>query len=357
MTVQFYKAGCGDAARITFLDKNGVWRHIFIDSGYERTFREYLFEEIKNINSTGEFIDLWIISHIHDDHIGGACTYVNAIVKKKAVDIVKNWMFNAPRRPEAVFLGASSSEPKSIGQGDVLTSFLISSGKLQDRPATQDLDTFYVGDLKITLLSPSLEGIDALREKYSKKIPLEKSEKITASVASSAKMRDYFKKSVDFNLDLFQEDSNLENGSSIALLTEYPGLTILWLADSHPSIVANRLNKMGWSAKKKLRCDIVKVSHHGSAGNNSDALYDCIDCSTYIMSVDGKNIHGLPTKQCMLRILQNKNRDTGHKYTFYFTHDDLILKSIFAVDGSDIYRDLNFEILYLPAGQSSLMFG
>lgn len=356
MIVQFYKAGCGDAARITFLDKNSIRRHIFVDSGYQRTFRDYLFEEIQNINSTGEVIDLWIISHIHDDHIGGAYTYVNAIVKKKAVDIVKNWMFNAPRRAEEVFFDASPSEAKSIGQGDALTSFLISSGKLQDQPVTQDLDAFYVEDLKITLLSPSSEGIDALRKKYSEKIPLEKSEKIITSVASSAKMRDYSKKAGDFNLDLFQEDSNLENGSSIALLTEYPGSTILWLADCHPSIVASRLNKMGWSAKKKLRCDIVKVSHHGSAGNNSDALYDCIDCSTYIMSVDGKNIHGLPTKQCMLRILLNKNRDMRQKYSFYFTHDDPILKSIFVVDGSDIYRDLNFEISYLSAGQSSLIF-
>ena len=46
MKVFFYQAECGDAARINFIDPEGISRSILIDSGYERTFKHVLKEEI-----------------------------------------------------------------------------------------------------------------------------------------------------------------------------------------------------------------------------------------------------------------------------------------------------------------------
>lgn len=92
----------------------------------------------------------------------------------------------------------------------------------------------------------------------------------------------------------------------------------------------------------RLNCDWVKVTHHGSKGNNSDDLYDHIVCSNYLFSVDGENKHYLPNKEAIARILRNKNRNIiKQPYSFYFTYDNPTLRRIFAVDGDRVFKTLN----------------
>lgn len=51
---------------------------------------------------------------------------------------------------------------------------------------------------------------------------------------------------------------------------------------------------MGFNKENKIVCDWVKVTHHGSKGNNSDSLYDLIKSENYLFSVNGENKHNLP---------------------------------------------------------------
>ena len=74
MKILFFQAECGDAALIRFVDENGAPHNVFIDSGYERTYASVIRQVINEIIAVGENIDLWIISHIHADHIGGVYT-------------------------------------------------------------------------------------------------------------------------------------------------------------------------------------------------------------------------------------------------------------------------------------------
>lgn len=351
MEIYFYKAGCADAARLTYIGTDGRPHHIFIDSGYERTYRNVLKDEISDIRSRGESIDLWIISHIHDDHIGGALNYIYDIQQNGLSSCVKRWLYNSPRPLSFPMAKPQISSPSSIKQGDRLTAYLNSRGESTKTAWINSLEMINIESLKITILSPDQASLSRLRETYSQHyIQLESTEYPTGSLAKSQARRDYHLRAETINLSDWREDGNVDNRSSLAVLTESTSSKVLWLADAHPSVISAALRKLGFRPENQLYCDIVKVAHHGSSGNNSDELYSLINSTNFVICADGVNHHGLPTKQCMIRILKNPYRDLSKKYTFHFTNDDQILRSIFTIDGESIFEELNFNIQYLTNG-------
>jgi beta-lactamase superfamily II metal-dependent hydrolase len=149
---------------------------------------------------------------------------------------------------------------------------------------------------------------------------------------------------MDFDIEKWVEDDSVENGSSISVLTEYQDRRILWLSDAHPNIIVTALKNLGYSKNNPLICDWVKVTHHGSSGNNSNQLYEMIRSENYLLSTNGENLHCLPKKDCLARILRNDQRLLDSHYKFYFTYDNKLLRNIFAVDGELIFTKLNFTV-------------
>jgi beta-lactamase superfamily II metal-dependent hydrolase len=348
MEIYFYQAGCGDAARISFNGNDGRMHHVFIDGGYERTFSHVLKDAIVEAGT----IDLWVVSHIHDDHIGGVEAYISALERKEINVPVKAWLYNPPRKSLSQHIENSAiSSARGIRQGDLLWQFIV-NGKLQ--PVSDTIASAVCKDvfgLKMFVLSPGAEKLKKLRKKYAEPaLPLEKEEGMEISVAKTARGDDYAIKLMDFDLENWEEDGNVDNGSSISLLTDLNGFKILWLADAHPKDIVAGLENLGYTPQRPLSCDWVKVTHHGSKGNNSDDLYDRIRCSNYLFSVDGENLHYLPNKEAIARILRNKSRNIFNQpYSFYFTYDNPTLRRIFAVDGDRVFTTLNFQVRYSRA--------
>ncbi|MET3029188.1 MBL fold metallo-hydrolase [Flavobacterium sp. UW10123] len=349
MKVYFYQAECGDAARISFIGNDNNEHNIFIDSGYEETYDHILHEEILSLDK--KQIDLWIVSHIHDDHIGGIMNYIAAVKRGEYADVVKEWFYNPPRvYDNNIFSNKSGnvSEIKSISQGDILYDYLKGINGLRKNDITAMLALPDLFGMKISVLSPSVKKLERLRRKYSKMSKsLQRNEMEGVSEASGAKVSDYAIKLEDFNLDAWKEDDSVENGSSITVLTELNGKRVLWLADAHPTDVVKSLKEMGYSEKNKIKCEWVKVTHHGSKGNNSNALYSIIDCENYLISADAVNLHYLPTKESIARIVRNDNRDLNSHYKFYFTYDNNQLRKMFASDSEDVFKKWNFDVDYL----------
>ena len=329
-----YQSECGDALLIRYIGNDGSPHNIFLDSGYERTFRHILRHEINSLFHAGESIDLWIVSHIHDDHIGGVMQYIKSVNNNKIADITKDWLYNPPRWYNS----------KSIRQGDTLYNFLLGDNKLpaSDITSSKTLELF---GLKATILSPTPQVLEELREKYKDERELEKNESDSFVQIKSADF-DYHRPLESFDISTFNEDTSLENRSSISALFEYNNRKILWLADSHPTDISNSLLQMGYSPDTPLQCDYVIVSHHASKGNNSSELYNIIKCPNYIISADGENRHCLPTKEALSRIIRNKYRDLNSPYTLYFTHATSNLKRIFSSDDDTIYRKWNFRPIF-----------
>lgn len=349
--VYFYQAKCGDAARVRYRDNKGGYHNILIDSGYNNTFKFILKNHIQEIEENNEVIDLWVITHIHDDHIGGVEMYIKQIKSGERRDIVQNWLFNLPRE---VSLNTSCeltsiSSSVSIRQADLLSKYLVSNNKYHVKDVVANKYALDFFGLNIYILSPSSKKLLALRNKYGKGInlPLEKIEESSISSSVSSRMDDYDTKLMNFNLKNWKQDNSIENGSSISLLTEYDNIKILWLADSHPSDIIDSLRELGYSDENKINCDWVKVPHHGSRGNNSNELYDMIDCSNYLFSVNGENKFYLPAKKTIARILRNSKRDKSIHYTIAFTYDNNTLRRIFQIEDDNIYEELNFSVFYL----------
>ncbi|MGV8090757.1 MAG: hypothetical protein AB2L24_02660 [Mangrovibacterium sp.] len=339
-----YQAECGDAIRIRYTGNDQKPHNIFLDSGYERTFRHVLQYEINSLIQAGEFIDLWVVSHIHDDHIGGIIKYLKLINDDELEDITQRWLYNPPRRyVQRIQNSEDVSSAKSIRQGDILYNYLFQNNKLPESDIISSSKREDLFGLKITIISPTLQTINELREKYSDGKPLEKSEDESISKAKSILNFDYHLPLESFNLSDFDEDDSLENRSSISAIFEYEDKKILWLADAHPSVIYESLSKMGYSIFHPLKCDFVIVSHHASKGNNSSGLYNIIKCNNYIISSDGENKHFLPTKEALSRIIRNKHRNLKLIYNLFFTYDTPNLREIFSSDGDNIYGTWNFK--------------
>lgn len=346
MKIIFYQAECGDATRIEYTGSDKKLHHILIDTGFERTYRQVLEQDLKALIKAGSAIDLCIISHIHDDHIGGAIAYIRAIQNGAIDDCVQKWLYNPPRgrtiKEKKISLKVSAA--KSINQGDVLATYLLSKGKLMVKDITNNWKEDLFG-LKLTVLSPNKKTLEALRIKYpeGRKNPFEREEWADISSAKAKLKDDYQIPIKDFSLVINKEDDSVENGSSIAVLMEQGGKKFLCLADAHPTVIKGSLQKLGYSWSRPLVCEWVKVAHHGSRGNNLSGLYNMIRCNNFIISANGENKYQLPSKQCLVTILKSAQR-TNAACNLYFTYDNATLRDIFKIDGENIFEELNFRV-------------
>lgn len=346
MTLKFYSISCGDAACIEFSDKSGAGRCVLIDAGYERTFREVLFSEIMRIQSEVGQIDLWVISHIHDDHIGGAISYFKAVTRKEIPDIVSNWGFNPISKVRSTIDTPDSgmSQPTSYNQGIVLEAYLSSNGKLPVMDITFGSMLYNSFDLEIQILSPRIEVLSSLRKKYA-----ESDKKITdyrVSEVAGSILNDYSKTIDSFDIGNSVEDTSLENESSITFITTLNDRKVLWLADAPSNTIVRSLKELGYSETNPLKVDLVKVSHHGSNANNSLELYGMIRCRKYVFCSDGENKYQLPTKECIATILRSNQRMPDEQYEIIFTCRSQSLQNLFASDGEEVYERWNFKTTF-----------
>ncbi len=342
-----YQAECGDAIRIRYIGNDRKPHNIFLDSGYERTFRHVLQYEINSLIPAGEFIDLWIASHIHDDHIGGIIKYIKLINDDEFEDITKKWLYNPPRKYTLNIKNSNDvSSAKSIRQGDMLYDYLFRKNILPKSDTISISERQELFGLQITILSPTLHTIKELRAKYKDGKLFERDENDTISQAKSSLDFDYHLTLESFSLSDFDEDDSIENKSSISAIFEYEDKKILWLADSHPSVIYKSLTNMGYSVYCPLKCEFVIVSHHASKGNNSSELFNIIKCNNYIISSNGENKHFLPAKVVLSRIIRNKYRDMKLPYNLFFTYDTSNLRNIFLSDGDNIYDRWNLKTSY-----------
>lgn len=327
---RFLNVACGDAILIRFKGDSGNYVNILIDGGYVKTYQSVLKPQLKEIHEREEKIDLLIITHYDSDHIGGILSFI----RDQDFDhgtFVDRWWTNVD-----VPLGTPTGDI-SIPQLLMLKGFLLNMGKAPKAPLTSKCAPFHLDGAKLTILSPNPESYLLAVDR------IEEAQKTISGISDSGiPIKELL-------LDVQQEaqqDSSIPNGSSLAILLQVGKAAFLLLADAHHTVVSATLQELGYKKDNRLKVNWLKVAHHGSRTNTSNAILDCLDCKNFVLSVNGNNRSGLPHKQTLVRILKNGYREKGNPFNFYFTHNDSALKEIFHFDPPELVDALNFNTIF-----------
>lgn len=340
----------GDAFLLEYLGIDQQFHRIWIDGGLVRSYMEKGRPVLQSIIQQDAKIDLMIVTHIDQDHIGGVLAFVNDSNLSK--DFVKRFWFNSglliasqfdhepdPRRN--VGFQTIGFQTRSLNQGIKLEEFLLKSQRWHEKPIQHPHEEEIAG-AKIKVLSPNEENLLKLDREW---------EAEEASKSRSIPDTDFEESIEVLAAKKEEEDSSIANGSSIAFLFSLKNKGILFLGDAHPSDIVQALKKQGYSKKKKLKVSYVKLSHHASKRSVSYALLELLDCQNYIISTDGSR-HGLPNKEALARVVLDPSRDRGDRLFFLFNHNNPHLKSIFPESEQIRY---NFQCSYPPEGQEGLL--
>lgn len=325
-TIQFLHASHGDCIFLRHEQNEKIF-NLLIDGGPAETFGDLygyakplrsLLEELKN---KGECIDLLVITHVDDDHIGGVLAamsldgYLPSLVKEfwfNSYSLISSEYENMAKNEVAGIAGAENKT--SISQGVTLEAKL-SQLNWFNQAIHNEIPPIIRSGLEFTILSPSVKTLQRLGRAWEREYPAP--DKETAKRENDHKLPFlHFLKG-----DHFKLDRSVPNGSSIAFILKVGNLKLLLLADSYATTVERKLKELGYSPSNPIHCSIVKISHHGSKGNTSQALLSLISSSRYVISTDG-SIFGHPDKRTIARIL-NAHED-NHVYFNY----ESILKSL-----------------------------
>lgn len=362
-------------------------KHILIDCGYPETFHEFLKPHLNSISVRGESLEKLIITHIDSDHIWGGLSFLKKN-DPKFIEIKEVW-HNAFRHinccqeiekedeldatdlriiQKIAVRGYSLEEERSFEteisaiQGTTLGALILNGNYSWNQDFGNQAVAIENGQYiqidensSIFLLSPNKDKLKELRDFWESE--LYKLELMPKGRSSS--YDDAFEMLMTWDTDdslndeipissenqgiedlansSTVEDSTPTNGSSIAFVFENCSKKILFLGDSHPSLIVHSLNR--YQPDGKVFFDVVKISHHGSKKNISDELLSKIASPKFVFSSNGKKGH--PDKETVAKIILENPQ--FHKQLFF----NYKTKSSEYFEDMDQMKKFNYSITYL----------
>lgn len=346
MKINFLRAFNGDFIWISFFE-NDVQRNIIIDGGNGDTYKSTsnvigdLFIVIEKIRNAKQVIDLLILTHFDDDHIGGILRWLNK--DQNASNLIKKVWFNSGKEIAKKYdsdenadlnieiVNGANDFYTSPGQGIAFEKYLRDNNLWEGNIIEQGAELNLFG-LKFKILSPNNQNLESLLKLYKKQ----------KDYFTSADEFDFQTSLKDFieeesQLDFkFKEDKSVANGSSIAFIMEYGHKKFIFLADAHPSVIIEGLAKFNHTKENPLDAIFMKVSHHGSKYNTSKELLEVIKTDNYLISSNATK-HGLPNKRTLARIINN-----NPNAFIYFNYD--LKDKIFSEQDWDEYKCFNSKM-------------
>jgi beta-lactamase superfamily II metal-dependent hydrolase len=115
----------------------------------------------------------------------------------------------------------------------------------------------------------------------------------------------------------FDPDTAPANGSTIALLAEFDGKSVLLSGDAYAPVLVDALARLRRARGiGKLKVDVFKLPHHGSSGNVNSQLLATLPFTRYIFSTSGA-VFGHPDDEAVARVIGTA---TGSRKTLYFNY-------------------------------------
>jgi beta-lactamase superfamily II metal-dependent hydrolase len=316
-TIEMLPAYHGDSLWIEWGDASAP-RRMLIDGGLVGTYKAI----VKRAGSPCR-LELFCVTHVDQDHVEGAVKLLANLPKQFCIDEV--W-FNGWNQITGR-LGARQGE--ELGAAIVMDK-LNWNGKFQFRaamvPDSGELPRLELPDgLTLTVLSPGAAELAALMpvwEKECVKAGLKPGDirDATEALEQDKRLRPRLGSSINVEslaTSAYAPDSSPANGSSIALLAEFDGKSILLNADAHSEVLEKSISRLLTQRdKNQLRLDAVKVAHHGSMYNTSRSFLGLVDCPKWLFSTNGDKFYH-PDRETIARILCSRRNNRTELYFNY----------------------------------------
>lgn len=359
---------------------------ILIDGGYVDTYKKFIkpkFIELSEVEKIKKTFHI-IVTHIDSDHISGIIKFIEENKFNELIELENVWHNSFQHLNNfddgLVFKGKNISElpinyllkekidskEKNISavQGSTLASLLKKynhnwNAIFKNKAISTDFkEEIIINDVTFKILSPNTDKLKELKKYWKKELykkgfssdenlidfnedafeyilSLEKEKrrlmKRNVSSSSEINIEDLLKES-------FIEDDTATNGSAIAFIMEYKNLKLLFLADSHPSVIIENLKKHYKEEEFPVKFDLIKIAHHGSKNNTSPELLNYIDSEKYIFSTNGLS-HNHPDNETIARIISRQAEFTRNLYFNY------PLEAINGFKNDGIMEKYNFKII------------
>lgn len=309
MRCNFLKASYGDCFFL-YIDHGDKVFTILVDGGPKSTYMRWnrgrlvagsLKEELKSMAEHGEHIDLLIITHIDDDHIGGILSWFKDEVPSP--DFVREVWMN-----DDTEVNISESLDNTAAQAASLKKLMSDNGlALRSKIVAGQTVMFDWGE--ITILAPTAIQHNAVAGKIAKAIDEEQKSSLNNAP------NDNYNKDIKILLseDWAMGDLSAENDASIAfMLTTKTGERGLFLGDANIDTIINSLPAKQ-EKTQPLSCHFVKLSHHGSKNNFRPELLDMVKAGQYVVLTDG-SYYGHPDKEVIAQIVDKTDAQILFNY-------------------------------------------
>lgn len=257
-------------------------------------------------------IDVAMITHIDGDHIGGMIPYLSGPMASSIADVWFNGRTHLPDLPGA---------QRSVAQGESVVAALLGDlgmgvaehtalpwnlafggGPIETGEEAGFVEHSVPGGPHITVLSPTTKRLLALARTWYAAV-----EDATRGTSADG-MPDVLTPLDDLAAIAAaktSKDGSIPNGSSIAVLIEHRGASLVLGADAFGSVLGAGL--AGVAAARgvtALPVDAVKLPHHGSKGNVLEALIKVAPARHYVVSSNGDTFHH-PDDEALARVLMH----------------------------------------------------
>jgi len=346
LDIEMLPAGHGDCLWMQYGEGKTTSR-VLIDCGTDATYKA-LQRRVAQQGASARDFELFILSHIDADHIGGAIPFFAD--KTLGVNFADVW-FNGWKQLASTRLGAK--------QGEIFST-LIQQNKLPWNKWRQggaivlegpELATCTLpGGMQLTLLSPSKDKLATLATKWE--------QEIRALKLTPGKAEDFAKflgktpsKSTDVDKladAKFSPDAAANNGSSIAVLAEYRDKSALLTGDAHAPLLVTSIQKLlKKRGAKQLKLDAFKVSHHASQNNLNVELMQLLDCKNYLISTNGL-VFNHPDREAIGRVIKYG----GDKPRLYFNYKTK-LNDVWA--SAELQEKYGYQAVFPEPGKDGLI--
>lgn len=313
MIIEPLKAEHGDAIVIR-MNNEGSQTLIVIDGGPVNCA-----ERIADYYDTLGYIDLLILTHYDEDHIGGLLEYIGRHTKDKSELIGEIWVNGA--------WVINFDKDENVSSYDNAYNLASCINCMKDKGIIKSLvyninnsmDDVKCEGFALSILTPNSSCLEMLENEFKRYVDehgLADDPDTDEQVSYGRTLKDSQKSLKTLADEKHKANTTFMNKTSISFILYTEGKGIMMLGDADINDVVKKLTDMGYSKENPIHLDLIKLSHHGSKGNINKEFLEIIDCNDFLFTTNGGTGGAYhPDRKTIALIKNNQDKKSSEKKT------------------------------------------